>query len=247
MTDQPYQLLPALSAEEHAALRADIEAYGIRVPVDVDENGQVLDGHHRKQIAASLGIHCPTRVVAGLTEEEKRHHALAVNAHRRMLTREQRRALVVAEFERDPSRSDRAIGRLCGVDHKTVAAVRRGGWGIPQPEPERPTDMDAAEAEQFINDFKTYLGTLDLEIIVMLLRGETPASVIGWLATICHRYEQEGADLGEDFLGPLRSIFYTDRVDQLLRWPGGWYGQECEREPGELREIYRSAFPGRAT
>lgn len=124
MIDEPYQLMPPLSVDEYAALRADIEAHGIRVPIDVDEQGQTLDGHHRQQIAAELGIHCPTRVVAGLTEEEKRSHAVAVNAHRRALTISQRRALVVAELARDPSRSDRVIGRLCGVDGKTVAAMR---------------------------------------------------------------------------------------------------------------------------
>lgn len=124
MTDQPYQLLPPLSADENAALRADIEAHGIRVPVDVDEHGQVLDGHHRRQIATDLGIPCPTRVLVGLTEDDKRAHAVAVNVHRRTLTISQRRDLVRAELERDPSRSDRAIGRLCGTDGKTVAAVR---------------------------------------------------------------------------------------------------------------------------
>lgn len=126
VSDQPYQLLPALSDEEYAALREDIATNGIRVPVDVDEHGQVLDGHHRQAIAAELGVDCPTRTVAGLTEDDKRAHALAVNLQRRTLSREQRRALIAAELEHDPSRSDRAIGRLVGVDHKTVAVVRRG-------------------------------------------------------------------------------------------------------------------------
>lgn len=124
MTDQPYQLLPALTGEEYEALKADIAAHGIRVPVDLDELGQVLDGHHRQQIAAELGIPCPTRVVDGLTEDDKRAHALAVNINRRALTVSQRRELVRCELERDPSRSDRAIGRLCGVDGKTVASMR---------------------------------------------------------------------------------------------------------------------------
>lgn len=119
-----YQVMPPLSKEEYAALKADIADNGIRVPVDVDETGTVLDGHHRQQLAAELGIECPTRVVADLSEEDKRHHALAVNTARRTLNREQRRALIRAELQHDPHRSDRAIGRWIGVDGKTVASVR---------------------------------------------------------------------------------------------------------------------------
>ena len=52
---QPYQLLPALSDVEYAALRDDVATNGIRVPVDVDERGRVLDGHHRQAIAAESG------------------------------------------------------------------------------------------------------------------------------------------------------------------------------------------------
>lgn len=125
MSDAPYQLLPPLTTEEYAALREDIATNGIRVPIDVDETGRVLDGHHRQAIASELGVGCPTRIVAGLTEDQKRAHALAVNLQRRILTREQRRGLIATELERDPDRSDRAIGRLVGVDHKTVGAMRR--------------------------------------------------------------------------------------------------------------------------
>ncbi|WFE44278.1 ParB N-terminal domain-containing protein [Verrucosispora sp. WMMD1129] len=245
MTDQPYQLLPPLTADEYTALRADIEAHGIRVPVDVDEHGQVLDGHHRQQIAEDLGIDCPTRVVAGLTEEEKRHHAVAVNAHRRMLTRAQRRALVVAELERDPSRSDRAIGRVCGVDHKTVGAIRRGGWGVPHPEVPQP-ETDRATLARIEAGIDGSLRTLDGQIIVMLLGGKTPGEVVGWLATLWHRFEVEAAGQGEEFLGPVRKVLYTDRVGAVLEWPGGWYGEECRREPDELRTIYLTTTGGAA-
>lgn len=119
-----YQLLPSLTDAELADLRADIEAHGIRVPIDVDENGQILDGHHRSAIATMLGIDCPHRVVTGLDEAAKRDYALAVNIHRRSLTREQRRDLIAASLRSDPDLSDRQHGRRTGVDGKTVATVR---------------------------------------------------------------------------------------------------------------------------
>ncbi len=121
-----YQLLPPLSPEEYAALRADIAARGIQVPVDVDDNGAILDGHSRTQIAEELGIkHYPIRVVSGLTEQQKRHHVLTSNLNRRHLSRKQKREIVAQELKRSPSITDNWLAELTGVDHKTVGALRR--------------------------------------------------------------------------------------------------------------------------
>lgn len=90
----PFQLLPRLSDAEFEALREDIRENGIRVPIDVDESGLILDGHHRSWIGAELGIEVPRRVVGGLDEQGKRNHARAVNAIRRHLSIEQRREQV---------------------------------------------------------------------------------------------------------------------------------------------------------
>ncbi len=120
----PYQLLPNLSDEEYVSLRADIAANGVRVPVELDEDGAILDGHHRVRIAVELGIDYPHRVVSGLTEEQKRSHALAVNVNRRTLGRDQRRDLVRASLRADPGLSDRQHAERTGVSHPTVATIR---------------------------------------------------------------------------------------------------------------------------
>ncbi|MDP9102233.1 MAG: hypothetical protein M3N21_08830 [Actinomycetota bacterium] len=112
-------MLPRLSDEEYLALRADIEVSGIRVPIDVDEDGNVLDGHHRSWIAAELGIECPRRVVPDLTEDQKRAHAVAVNVHRRNLSREQRDALIVRL--REEGLSQRRISEAIGMPQQTVS------------------------------------------------------------------------------------------------------------------------------
>jgi len=39
--------MPPLTAEEYATLKADIAAHGVQVAVEVDDEGNVLDGHHR--------------------------------------------------------------------------------------------------------------------------------------------------------------------------------------------------------
>jgi ParB-like chromosome segregation protein Spo0J len=80
-----FQVMPPLSADEYEALKADIKAHGVRVPVDVDENDRILDGHHRVRVCDELGIDYPTRRVTGLSEDAKRDHAFIVNMCRRHL------------------------------------------------------------------------------------------------------------------------------------------------------------------
>ncbi len=119
-----YQVMPPLSPEERASLRSSIAENGVMVPIDVDEDGAILDGHHRSLIAAELGLPCPQRVVSGLSEEEKLAHAMTVNVERRQLTREQRRDLIARSLRSQPEVSDREHARRTGADHKTVASVR---------------------------------------------------------------------------------------------------------------------------
>lgn len=80
---QPFaDLLPPLSTEQQAALKADIKAHGVRQPIDVDEDGNILDGHHRFKIDKDA----PRKVIKGLTEAEKKAHAIRVNIARRNMT-----------------------------------------------------------------------------------------------------------------------------------------------------------------
>src|SRR5262249_7158186 len=68
--------MPPLSAEERAELEADIKAHGVTVPVVVTDENEVIDGHHRLEIAAGLGLpDVPFRVLAGLTTAQKRGRA----------------------------------------------------------------------------------------------------------------------------------------------------------------------------
>jgi ParB-like chromosome segregation protein Spo0J len=118
-------LLPPLTPEEYEALKADIEINGILVPIIRTEDGVTIDGHHREQIAAELGItDIPVRVVTGLSDEERRHLAISLNAQRRQLTGEQKRHLIREELKRSADLSNNWLAELLGVDDKTVQAVR---------------------------------------------------------------------------------------------------------------------------
>jgi len=102
MEHMKYQVMPDLTPIEYEALKADIEERGVLVPVEVDECGAILDGHHRVKAWAELrgeGVNLPDyprMVRKGLTEEQKRNHARSLNVLRRHLSREQREEVMRA-------------------------------------------------------------------------------------------------------------------------------------------------------
>ncbi len=122
----PYQLLPPLSDDDFKALYDDIAAHGVKVPVEYDEAGEILDGHHRVAICKMLGItDWPRFVRKQLSEEGKRSFARSLNFARRHLSGAQRQAIIQEHLKDAPTASNRAIAAQLGVDHKTVSAARR--------------------------------------------------------------------------------------------------------------------------
>jgi len=112
------QLLPQLTEEEFEALKADIAERGVQVPVEYDEDGNILDGHHRVKACQELGIKDWPRIVrVGLSEEEKIEHILSLNLNRRQLTREQKREIAKQLRERGWSypRIAKALGIAVGT------------------------------------------------------------------------------------------------------------------------------------
>ncbi len=104
----------------------DIMARGVMVPIEFDEEGNVLDGYHRLQICKELGIEDYPKIVrTGMSDEDKRTHARKLNMARRQITKEQRQAIVRQQILNNPEKSDRQIASRLGIDHKTVGAQRR--------------------------------------------------------------------------------------------------------------------------
>ena len=127
MTDK-FQMLPPLSTDEFERLKADIEANGITDPVVVDEvSGAIVDGHHRRDIAALLNIELPQRAVRFGSDGECVAFAFRANMNRRHLTREQAKAMresmkqLAVELYEDHTQEQ--IGGLLGVTRRTV-----GNW-----------------------------------------------------------------------------------------------------------------------
>ena len=119
-----YQFLPRLSDDEYTSLEKSIREHGIQVPIVVDENGSVIDGHHRKEIADRLGLPCPRNTARDLDEPGKRTLACSLNLDRRHLNREQKREVIAKSLMADPQLSNRQHAERVGAHHTTVGTIR---------------------------------------------------------------------------------------------------------------------------
>ncbi|HLJ96268.1 MAG TPA: ParB N-terminal domain-containing protein [Gemmataceae bacterium] len=113
------ELLRSLTDQELAGWKRDIQTRGIVVPVIVDQDLGVIDGIHRLEIASALGLtRVPMEMRPGLTHAEKEELALALNEHRRQLSREDRKEL--AKKLRQEGKSIRDIVDRLGADKNTI-------------------------------------------------------------------------------------------------------------------------------
>jgi ParB-like chromosome segregation protein Spo0J len=120
-----YQIFDRLTDEEFAALKADIALRGVLVPIEYDDEGNVLDGHHRLLACRELGIeNFPAAVRHFPDDEARRMHIISLNLRRRHMTAEQRRVWITEALKLAPQLSNRQHARALAVDAKTVAAVR---------------------------------------------------------------------------------------------------------------------------
>lgn len=119
MTAAPFQLFPDLEPAVEAALRESIRHFGVVYPAVVDQHGQVIDGHHRLRIADEEGVDCPAVVREVADDDEAAELAFTLNADRRQIPAEHRRAIVATL--RQQGHSLRAIAGAVGASQTTVA------------------------------------------------------------------------------------------------------------------------------
>ena len=72
--------LGPMAAEDERVLGDDIELNGVLEPVDITDEGVILDGLRRARLAKERGIACPMRVHSGLSEAEQVAFRVKVNA-----------------------------------------------------------------------------------------------------------------------------------------------------------------------
>ncbi len=119
-----YQLFNDLGAKEYQALKDDIRERGVLVPIELDDLGNVLDGHHRlkawqelKKEGARVGDYS-SLIRSGLTEDEKHNHIRALNILRRQLSKAERNKHW--EAMRGSGMTYQAIADASGVAVQTV-------------------------------------------------------------------------------------------------------------------------------
>ncbi len=81
-----FQIFPDLTPQQYSMLEEDIKARGVMVPVEVDDDGNILDGHNRVAIAKKHGIQYDTIVRHFQSDEEKKEHAVKLNLCRRQMS-----------------------------------------------------------------------------------------------------------------------------------------------------------------
>jgi hypothetical protein len=115
-------VLPRLSPTEREGLVESIRQHGVKYPVLTDLAGIVIDGYNRREIAAELGIECPTMAL-DVTPEEAARLSISLNVNRRHLNRDYHDRLVVEL--RQLGKTYKEIGQAVGVSPQTAMRVAK--------------------------------------------------------------------------------------------------------------------------
>jgi hypothetical protein len=150
-------------------------------PIEVDPQGTILSGRHRKSVGRRLGFEWPERLVPTTSYKESLEIALAANRadpwseavlRREMvcLNRLKKNELIIEALKEDDARdehqSNSEIGRELGINHETVAARRaeleatcgirrwenKGGGNHTGPAPSKPREPVPIMTEAQIQD-----------------------------------------------------------------------------------------------
>jgi hypothetical protein len=121
------EIFPLMQGEEFEALVADIRVNGQHAQI-ILKDGMILDGRNRHRACLAAGIE-PTFASEAHSDRitDAAAYVISANIHRRHLTAEDRRHLLVKLVAAQPEKSDRVIAREAKVDHKQVSRARKKG------------------------------------------------------------------------------------------------------------------------
>ncbi len=122
-------VLPQHTSLEIEALKQDLKANGLKVPVIVDETGEIIDGRLRADLCDKLSLPWrPTAMTeAGLTADQKAALRIKLNFLRRNTppNAKQKRKFLEVILKAETHLSNGAIAQLCGLDDSTVSKKRK--------------------------------------------------------------------------------------------------------------------------
>lgn len=188
MTSAVLQVMPDMDAETRRALRESIQAFGVLMPIVVDQGDRIIDGHNRSEIAEELGVTCERIVRHVESDEEARELARTLNLDRRHLPRETRAAL--AQHLRRQRHSLRAISGALGVSQETVRTDLQlsSDLTVEDPSPmtvtgldgkERPSSARLSDADRDAAADRVLAGEKQCAVAAEL--GVSPSAVSGWV------------------------------------------------------------------
>ena len=119
-----YQLLPPLSQVERDGLKSLIVQNGPMVPLETDEENNIIDGHHRLEIYNELGLAAyPTIARKFNSEIEKLAYVYKINEGRRQLSSGQKSDILKAKKilagQLKETHSQEKVGEMLGVARRT--------------------------------------------------------------------------------------------------------------------------------
>ncbi|QDU05927.1 DNA methylase [Gimesia chilikensis] len=127
--NNPYHIFPKLSKEQRTELKTSIESVGLKQSIVCDENKNVIDGHHRKEICEELGLDWMknANVRIGLSDDQKKALAIELNMWRRpvSLSQKKRAELIQIYMIAHPELSDNIIADLFSVNQSTVNRIKK--------------------------------------------------------------------------------------------------------------------------
>jgi hypothetical protein len=121
-------LLPPMSEDEFNALREDIKANGLRVPI-VTYAGQVLDGRHRHKAATEIKIALTEKDFVEFKptgSDSPLKFVISQNVNRRHLS-ESQRAIIAAELANGRHGGDRSKGSIDTLTEERAAKLLNVG------------------------------------------------------------------------------------------------------------------------
>lgn len=121
-------MVPGMSAEAFAMLKADIQKNGLIEPIWIF-NGKILDGRNRYKACLELDIEPGVRQYEG---QDPAGFVVSQNIVRRHLTRQQKAGLIKRLLKLNPEKSNRAIAQIAGSSHTTVSVIRNSTGQIGQ-------------------------------------------------------------------------------------------------------------------
>jgi len=119
------KILPPLSKEEYEALKNSIKKEGLLIPIVVNEENTIVDGHHRYKICKELGISVRVVTKKFSNKLEERKFVILSNLHRRHLNAYQKAemGMLLYEIEKEKAKVRRA--RHVGADGKASELVAK--------------------------------------------------------------------------------------------------------------------------